>query len=153
MKRLMLVVLVVALLIVLGACTREGDENANEGVPASDADVAVEVELSDDSIQMPDRISAGEALFEVANGGTTGHGFAIEGIEDQIDEIGVDQFDSLRVTLEPGTYVVFSPVGSDRDDGLERELTVTEASASDAPDAADEAVGPSEQQEDMDDAP
>ena len=151
-RHLALVVLVAGALS-LGACTREGDENANEGVPGSGADVALEVVLSDDAIEMPTAIAAGEALFEVTNAGTAEHGFMIEGLDEGLDTLGVDELDVLRVSLEPGTYVVLSPVEGDREAGLERELTVTEAAASDEPDALDEAVGPSEQQDDMDDAP
>ena len=102
-------------------------------------------------MRWPDSIPAGDALFEVTNGGTADHGFAIESADATLDSLGVDELDVVRVTLEPGTYVVFSPVEGDRDAGLERQLTVTEASASDAPDALDEAVEQSERQQEMDD--
>jgi hypothetical protein len=144
--------LVLAVLaLALGACTRESDENTNEGVDASGAAVALEVEITDESIEMPESVGAGTVVFEVSNTGTSEHGFAIEGVGEQLPSLGVDELDALQLELEPGTYVVFSPVEGDREAGLERELTVTEASATSGSDPADDGVGPSERQDEMDD--
>lgn len=126
--------LILAMLVlatqVLGACARESDENLNEGVNPSPGEVVVEVQLTDDSIEMPAEIPGGGVLFEVTNSGTVPHGFAIEGVDERLDSLLSDDLEELHTTLEPGTYRVFSPVEGDPDSGLELELTVTEPEAS-----------------------
>lgn len=138
-------------LAVLSACARESNENTNEGVDAEGADVVIEAQINDDGFVLPDEMPAGMAVFEVTNSGTTPHGFAIEGIDDQLTELGIDELATLRVELTPGTYVVYSPVDGDREAGLERELVVTEATSSDGAPLRDDAVGPSDQQDEIDD--
>lgn len=140
------------LALALAGCFRESDENTNEGIDSTPGEVAVEVLLTDASIEMPDEIEAGPVVFEVTNGGTEPHGFAIEGVDSQLD-LRVDQLDTVRTELEPGTYTVYSPVEGDREAGLERELTVTEASDGNGAPLRDEAIGPSEEQAPIDDAP
>jgi len=138
-------------LLTLAGCFRESDENTNEGTNPSPGAVAVEVLLTDEAIEMPDEIEAGPVLFEVTNGGTAGHGFVIENVDEAIDELAPDQLDTVQTELEPGTYTVYSPVGEDRENGLERELTVTEAGGDGGAPLGDEGVGPSEEQDPIDD--
>ena len=135
----------------LSSCVREDDENTNEGVDTSPGETAVEVLLVDDGIEMPDEIPGGPVVFEVTNGGTADHGFFIDGIDASIDSLPPDGLEELRAELEPGTYAVFSPVEGDREAGLERELTVTEAEGGGGDNLSDEGVGPSDQQEEVDD--
>jgi hypothetical protein len=90
-------------------------------------------------------------LFEITNAGTTAHGFVIEGVDEAIHDLAPDQLDAVRTELEPGTYVVYSPVDDDRENGLERELTVTEAEGDGGAPLNDEAVGPSEEQDPVED--
>ena len=142
-----------AAMVALGACTRESDEDTNEGGPAADGRLAVEVRITDDAIALPDTVPAGPTLFEVTNNGTTAHGFAIEGYAPQLEELAIDELDFLELELEPGTYVVYSPVDGDREAGLERQLTVSEAQSTDDAPLRDDAVGPSEQQDPIDDEP
>jgi hypothetical protein len=137
--------------IVLTSCFRESDENTNEGTNPSAGAVAVEVLLTDDGIEMPNEVPAGPVLFEVTNAGSTTHGFAIEGVDEALDDLAPDQLDTIQPELEPGTYVVYSPVEGDRDAGLELELTVTEADDSGGAPLNDEAIGPSEEQAPVDD--
>jgi hypothetical protein len=145
------IALLVVAVVAIG-CTREGDENANEGANATgDISAAIEVELTDEGIQMPDEIPGGLVLFEVANSGTVPHGFAIEGVDATIEELNVDELETLEIELAPGTYTVFSPSQGDREAGLERQLTVTEPGPSTNPDPGGEGIGPSEQQDPMDD--
>jgi hypothetical protein len=138
------------LLLIVGGCTREGDQDTNEGGPGSDANVAVEVLVTDDELAMPDSVPAGLTVFEVTNNGTAEHGFAIEGHDEQLDQLAIDELATLEVELEPGTYTVYSPMPGDRDAGLERQLTVTERVSDEAP-LQDDAVGPSEEQQEIDD--
>ena len=150
MKLPLAFLLLVAVLAV--GCTRESDENANEGADATGAiSTAIEVELTDEMIEMPDEIPGGLVLFEVTNSGTQPHGFAIDGVDATIEKLNVDELETLEVELEPGTYTVFSPVEGDREAGLERHLTVTEPEPSSNEDPGGEGVGPSERQEPMDD--
>lgn len=146
--RVALLALVIGLLA--AACVRESDENANEGVDASGGGVVVEVRITDDEIALPDEIPAGPAVFEVTNNGTVTHGFAIEGVDDQL-ELRLDELDTLTVSLEQGTYVAYSPVADDREGGLETEFTVVEATEEDNRDPADAGVGPSDVQDEIED--
>jgi hypothetical protein len=57
----------------------------------------------------------------------------------------------VHLELEQGTYTVYSPVEGDREAGLERELTVTEAVDEGGAPLNDEGVGPSEEQDPIDD--
>jgi hypothetical protein len=138
------------LLLIVVACTRESDEDTNEGGPGSDANVAVEVLITDDELAMPDSVPAGLTVFEVTNNGTSQHGFAIEGHDEQLEQLAIDELATLELELDPGTYTVYSPTPGDRDAGLERQLTVTERASDEAP-LRDDAVGPSEEQEEIDD--
>ena len=115
----------------LAGCSRESDENTAGGGDTSPGQVAIEVELTDDAIEMPDEIPAGSVAFEVTNSGTLEHGFTIEGTDASLDSLAPDQRDTVTVVLEPGTHTAFSAVESDRSDGLERSFAVT-----DAPDAS-----------------
>lgn len=130
----------------LAGCFNESDENTNEGIDASPGETVVEVRLTDDSIEMPDEIPMGPAVFEVTNTGTAPHGFAIDGTDGAIDSLLSDGLETLRVELEPGDYTVYSPVDGDRDAGLERTLTVTEREGADG-DAPAEGVEGGEQED------
>jgi hypothetical protein len=139
-------IIVVLLTAMLAGCVREGDENAPEGGDTSPGQIAIEVELTDDAIEMPDEISAGSVIFEVTNSGTAEHGFAIEGTDASLESLTVDQLDTVTVVLEPGTYTAFSPVDGDRESGLERSFSVTDAPDSSGAPLFDEGVEPGENQ-------
>jgi hypothetical protein len=126
------------------ACSRESDENTAQGGDTGSAQVAIEVELTDDAIEMPDEIAAGFVAFEVTNSGTLEHGFSIEGAEATLESLAADQRDTVTIVLEPGSHTAFSPVGSDRDDGLERSFTVTDAPQASGAPLFDEGVEPGE---------
>lgn len=131
----------------LAGCFNERDENTNEGTNPSPGAIAVEVRLTDESIEMPSEISGGTVEFEVSNAGASPHGFAIEGVDGSIEELRPDQLDTLQVELQPGTYTVYSPVDGDRDAGLEVQLTVTAPSTDGSAPLNDQGVGPSEEQQ------
>ena len=136
--------LLVALTLPLTGCFREQDENTQEGTDSSPGQVVVEVEIRDDGIAMPDEVSAGDVLFEVTNIGTADHGFAIDGTDEALDSLAVDQLETLEVSLDPGEYTAFSPVEGDRDDGLEFDFTVTEATGGSGAPNFEEGVEPGE---------
>lgn len=149
-RRALVGVAALTMSLVLAGCFRESDANTNEGTNPSPGEIVVEVNITDETIEMPDQIESGPVLFEVTNSGTAPHGFAIDGVDEQIDDLLTDGLETLRTELEPGTYVVYSPVEGDREAGLERELTVTEAEA-ESPNPADGGVGPSEEQDPIED--
>lgn len=135
------------LTLALAGCFRESDENTNEGVRPSAGAIAVEVRLTDTSIEMPAEIAGGDVVFEVTNSGEQPHGFVIDGVTEGLEELHPDQLDTVRTDLEPGTYVVYSPVEGDREAGLELELTVTEEEAGGEAPLNNEAIGPSDEQD------
>lgn len=142
--------LLVAATIVLGACAREDDDTLNEGTNPSGGEIVIEVRITDDGIALPDEIPAGPLLFEVTNNGTVTHGFAIDGVDEQL-ELRLDELATLRTELDTGTHVAYSQVGDDRANGLEVEFTVVERTDDGNRDPADGGVGPSEEQDPIDD--
>ncbi len=79
---------------------------------------------------MPTELAAGPVRFNVSNVGSAPHNFVIEGpgVEARLAEenLGPRQSGSLELDLEPGTYVVYCPVGqgAHRANGMEVDLTV-----------------------------
>ena len=128
----------------VAGCSREGDENTAQGGDTSSGQVAIQVELTDDAIEMPDELSVGSVAFQVTNTGTLEHGFSVEGTEVSLDSLAADQRETVTIMLEPGTHTAFSPVGSDRDDGLERSFSVTEAPHGSGAPLFEEGVEPGE---------
>jgi hypothetical protein len=78
-------------------------------------------------------VSAGTVRFVVTNSGSIPHGFEVEGqgIEQEIEMIQPGASDTLTVTLQPGTYEVYCPVGEDSHKklGMEAHLTVAKVQA------------------------
>jgi uncharacterized cupredoxin-like copper-binding protein len=92
---------------------------------------AVQVSLTEYTIDMPTEIGAGTVSFEVSNDGNTAHNFEIEGqgVEEEFESnLQPGETKTLQVELQPGTYEVYCPVDGHRDLGMELELTVTESS-------------------------
>jgi plastocyanin len=73
-------------------------------------------------------LTAGTYTFMLNNAGTMPHAMAIKGPgidpEKQSDTIGGGQQGTLTVTLQPGSYDVWCPVGNHRAQGMETTLTV-----------------------------
>jgi uncharacterized cupredoxin-like copper-binding protein len=94
------------------------------GKPAA----TVEVRLSEYAIGMPQTLPAGPTIFLVHNEGKKIHSFKIEG--PGIDEIlskpvPPQATDKLQVTLQPGEYKIYCPVGSHEAKGMTMKLAVT----------------------------
>jgi uncharacterized cupredoxin-like copper-binding protein len=109
------------------------------GAPAPKGGAAVSVTLSEWKVELSERtIAAGTVTFTVANVGSIPHAFEVEGqgIEQETAVIQPGASATLTLTLKPGTYEVYCPVGNDSHKklGMETELKVapgTGASASD----------------------
>jgi uncharacterized cupredoxin-like copper-binding protein len=105
---------------------QEAATAAAAGTAAASAPVAVS--LSEFAIDMPDSLPAGPTTFEVTNDGTIEHSFEIEGqgIEEELEHhLQPGETLTLQVDLAPGTYEVYCPVGNHREQGMERDLTVS----------------------------
>lgn len=101
--------------------------------PRSPAEpAAVSAKLSEWRVELSqDTITAGSVTFTVANAGSIPHAFEVEG-QGMEKETGVIQAGSsvtLTLTLKPGTYEVYCPVGQDSHKhlGMDTRLTVVSA--------------------------
>src|SRR5438309_7901771 len=118
------------LLAVLGAAARPGAV-----VPAR-----VSVRLSEWKVELSQQaVAAGAVRFIVTNGGSIPHAFEVEGagIEQETGTIQPGASDTRTLTLKPGSYEVYCPVGSDSHKklGMDTHLKVVGAT-SPAPPAA-----------------
>jgi plastocyanin len=98
------------------------------GSPASGAS-ALEVMLTDSRIEMAETsLPAGTYIFMVEQRGQQPHALAIEGpgVREATDPIPPGGPPAeLTVTLEPGSYDVWCPVGNHREMGMEAALEVS----------------------------
>ena len=96
---------------------------------------AVSAKLSEWKVELSERsIAAGTVTFTVANVGSIPHAFEVEGqgIEQETAVIQPGASATLTLTLKPGTYEVYCPVGEDSHKklGMETDLTVAGAERS-----------------------
>jgi len=122
MKRFRMVLLLVLLGVVAGA----------PALLAADAPAAapgsVDVHLSEYVVQMPETLPAGPTTFVLHNDGVKNHAFKVEGpgIEGaQSTIVEPRKTTELQVTLQPGEYKVYCPIGSHSAKGMNKKLTVT----------------------------
>jgi hypothetical protein len=88
----------------------------------------VEVRLSEYAIEMPQTLVAGPTTFLVRNAGKKIHSFKIQGpgVEELLAKpVPPQASGTLQVTLQPGEYKVYCPVGSHELKGMTRKLVVT----------------------------
>jgi Cupredoxin-like domain len=76
----------------------------------------VAARLSEWSVKLDaDAVPAGSVTFHIRNEGTIPHGFEVEGkgIEKEVESIAPGDSATLDVTLKPGEYEIYCPVGAD----------------------------------------
>jgi uncharacterized cupredoxin-like copper-binding protein len=115
---LLLPTLLLGLAAAGGAAEPQGDRAAG----------TVDVHLSEYAIQMPQTLPAGPTTFVVHNDGKKFHSFRIEGpgfSEILAKPVEPQMTESLQVTLQPGEYKVYCPVGSHEIKGMKTTLKVT----------------------------
>jgi plastocyanin len=96
------------------------------------ASVAVDARLSEWAIQLSQTtVPAGPVTFTIKNGGTIPHAFEVEGggAEKATPLIQPGTSATLTLSLKPGTYDVYCPVGEDSHKklGMDTHLTVVSA--------------------------
>ncbi len=107
--------------------TGEGEETTaatTEGAVVETIEI-VETDFALDPAEVTvDR--AGTYVFVARNEAQSVHALEIEGhgIEAETENIQPGQSAELRVNLEPGTYVMYCPVGNHREMGMEGEVIV-----------------------------
>src|SRR5881396_3127438 len=105
--------------------------------PAPGDPAAVRAKLSEWKVELSQAtIVAGTVTFTVANVGSIPHAFEVEGqgIEQETGVIQPGASATLTLTLGPGTYEVYCPVGADSHKklGMETDLKVVAAKGSGA---------------------
>ncbi len=97
--------------------------------PTHRAPGAVSAKLSEWKVELSEAtIAAGPVTFTISNAGSIPHAFEVEGegIEQETTVIQPGATATLTLTLKPGTYEVYCPVGEDSHKklGMETHLTV-----------------------------
>jgi|SRR6185369_4606015 len=88
----------------------------------------VEVHLHEYAVDMPATLPAGPTTFVVYNDGGKVHSFKIEGpgMAELLEKpVPPHASGTLKVTLQPGEYKVYCPVGSHEIKGMKMTLKVT----------------------------
>jgi len=112
--------------------------------------VAVSAKLSEWAIQLSEgTVPAGQVTFTVKNGGTIAHAFEVEGngAEQETPLIQPGASAALTLTLKPGTYEVYCPVGQDSHKklGMDTHLKVVNAAGGTASSGYRPAAGAEQQ--------
>ena len=111
---------------------------------AARAQTTADVRLSEWKIEIaPAALRAGPVTFHVTNGGTIPHGFEVEGrgVEKETPLIQPGRAATLTVTLRPGRYELYCPVGGDSHKNLGMMTRVEVTRSQGTGEAADPAAG------------
>ena len=119
--RFAFLLLVPVILFGLSAATGSAEPRADK------AAATVEVRLDEYTIEMPHTLPPGPTTFLVRNEGQKNHSFEIEGpgIDSKLEAaVRPHATGSLQVTLQPGEYKVYCPMGSHAAKGMTMTLVV-----------------------------
>jgi uncharacterized cupredoxin-like copper-binding protein len=112
--------------LLLGLPAATGAEKPQEP-QQKDAAGQVDVRLSEYAVEMPHEVPSGATLFLVHNDGRKNHSFKIEGpgVDTMLETVvKPHETGSLEVTLQPGEYRVYCPIGSHAAKGMTMALAV-----------------------------
>ena len=120
---------IVALRNVAGLLVTAAAVAAAPATRSSEDPSAVTAKLSEWKVELSAAtVTAGAVTFTITNTGTIPHAFEVEGrgVERETDVIQPGSTSTLTLTLAPGTYEVYCPVGEDSHKklGMETHLTV-----------------------------
>ncbi len=113
------------------AATKEEETTAAASAEATEEPIAtIVVEETEYSLD-PDEVTLerpGTYVFRAVNVGAVTHALEIEGqgIEEETENLQPGESAELMVTLEPGTYEMYCPVGNHEDLGMVGSVTVLE---------------------------
>jgi len=113
-----------ALFVLLLCCAAASGAQEPRKTPAA----PVEVHLTEYAIAMPKTLPAGPTTFALSNDGKKSHSFKIEGpgLDELLSKpVRPHETGTLQVTLQPGEYKVYCPIGSHAAKGMTMTLTVT----------------------------
>ena len=88
---------------------------------------AIDVQLTEYEIRMPDSVPAGRGHFKIANAGKQTHNFVIEGpgVSQKLDSnLSRGDTGEITINLPAGTYTIYCPVDGHRGRGMQRTLVV-----------------------------
>ena len=119
---------------------------------APGAPAAVSAKLSEWKVELSEAtIAAGPVTFTITNAGSIPHAFEVEGegIEQETELIQPSSTATLTLTLKPGTYEVYCPVGEDSHKklGMETHLKVVGSKSSGSSGYGSSAMGESHMSE------
>lgn len=104
-------------------------EGTDETTPAEEEATVIEVSGTEFALELDETtLSPGTYTFVLTNDGQAPHALEVEGegIHEESDQIEPGETTELTVTLEPGTYELYCPVGNHQDQGMTVEITVEE---------------------------
>jgi uncharacterized cupredoxin-like copper-binding protein len=113
--------------LLAAACSSSQHATGNTTFTRTEKGVNVQVLLDEYKIHMPTTIPPGNVTFNVKNTGSHRHTIEIsgQGVDARLSpDLEAGQSGDLRVTLAPGKYKVWCPVGPHESLGMRLELTV-----------------------------
>ena len=120
-------------LLPLAACASSQNATGSTTFTRVANGVQVEVRLDEYKIHMPTRIPSGEVTFNIKNTGSHEHSVEIngQGIDAKLGhDLKPGESADLHVSLQPGIYRFWCPVGPHAAMGMRLDLTVVPPDAS-----------------------
>ncbi len=86
----------------------------------------IEVNITDEHLEMKDSLPSGATTFHVVNSGAHPHGFGVAGPagDKTLDNLEPGATATLEMDLEEGTYRVYCPLEHDHSDSMQLALHV-----------------------------